>query len=133
MIHWYCYTIQIKISRWKYTILLGFVKKVNWKLIALQGDTWGPIMAYNEADTYGKELLEEEPSYIYKYKGYVPIQGLCENWCLWYDRRWSRGPWERNKSQTSKFINEERKLILSHWYYKLNLFLLNLNNLTDSR
>ena len=30
-------------------------------------------MASNQVDTVGKQLLEELPSYIYKYKGYVPV------------------------------------------------------------
>ena len=39
----------------------------------LQGDTWGPTMAANQVDGFGKHLLKEDPDYIYKYKGYVPI------------------------------------------------------------
>ena len=41
--------------------------------IVLQGDTWGPPMAANQVDSFGKQLLKEEPEYIYKYKGYIPI------------------------------------------------------------
>ena len=42
----------------------------------LQRDTWGPTMASNQVDTFGKQLIEEVPSYVYKYKGYVPISVL---------------------------------------------------------
>ena len=41
--------------------------------IVLQGDTWGPPMAANQVDSFGKQLLKEEPEFIYKYKGYIPI------------------------------------------------------------
>ena len=30
-------------------------------------------MASNQVDTFGKQLLEEEPEYLYKYMGYVPV------------------------------------------------------------
>ena len=50
---------------------LGVEQKFS-KLV-LQGDTWGPIMASNQVDTFGKQLIEEEPSFIYKYKGNVPV------------------------------------------------------------
>ena len=33
-------------------------------------------MASNQVDTIGKQILQEEPSYIYKYNGYVPISVL---------------------------------------------------------
>ena len=48
------------------------VEKIFDKVV-LQGDTWGPIMASNQVDTFGKQLLTEEPTYIYKFKGYVPV------------------------------------------------------------
>ena len=41
--------------------------------VVLQGDTWGPIMASNQVDTLGKQLLDEEPNFIYRYKGNVPV------------------------------------------------------------
>ena len=37
------------------------------------GDTWAPTMASNQVDTYGKQLLTEEPDYICKYKGLVKV------------------------------------------------------------
>ena len=39
----------------------------------LQGDTWRPTMAANQVDLFRKQLFEEVPEYIYKYKGYLPI------------------------------------------------------------
>ena len=30
-------------------------------------------MASNQVDSFGKQLIAEEPEYIYKYKGYIPI------------------------------------------------------------
>ena len=51
----------------------GLSAETNIKGLVLQRDTWGPIMAANQVDTFGKELLEEEPEYIFKYKGYIPI------------------------------------------------------------
>ena len=41
--------------------------------IVLQGDTWGPPMAANQVDSFGKQLLNEEPKFIYRYKGYIRI------------------------------------------------------------
>ena len=43
------------------------------KKIVLQGGTWGPLMAANQVDTIGKSLLEENPDYVYKYKGHIPV------------------------------------------------------------
>ena len=48
----------------------------NFKKLVLQGNTWGLLMAANQVDTFGKQLLEEEPNYLYKYKGYVPLGAL---------------------------------------------------------
>ena len=39
----------------------------------LQGETWAPTMAANQVNTIGKQLLNENPEYLYKYKGHVPI------------------------------------------------------------
>ena len=41
--------------------------------IVLQVDTWSPLMAANQVDTVGKSLFKENPKYIYKYKGYIPV------------------------------------------------------------
>ena len=51
----------------------GLSAETTFEKIVLQGDTWGPIMASNQVDTFGKQLIEEEPEFIYKYKGYIPI------------------------------------------------------------
>ena len=39
----------------------------------LQGDTWASAMASSQVDSFGKEMLPEEPSYMYKFQGEVPI------------------------------------------------------------
>ena len=41
--------------------------------IVLQGDTWGPPMAANQVDSFGKEMIIEEPSFMYKYMGVVAV------------------------------------------------------------
>ena len=51
----------------------GLSVENNFKELVLQGDTWGPTMAANQVDSFGKQLLDEEPEYIYKYKGFIPI------------------------------------------------------------
>ena len=51
----------------------GLSAETSFEKIVLQGDTWGPIMAANQVDTFGKQLIEEEPDFVYKYKGYIPI------------------------------------------------------------
>ena len=37
----------------------------------LQGDTWASAMASSQVDSFGKEMLQEEPSYMYKFQGEV--------------------------------------------------------------
>ena len=39
----------------------------------MQGDTWASTMASVQCDNFGKELLEKNVPYLYKYKGCVPI------------------------------------------------------------
>ena len=39
----------------------------------MQGDTWASAMASAQVDSFGKEMIEEQPSYMYKYMGEVPI------------------------------------------------------------
>ena len=51
----------------------GLTAENKFSKLVLQGDTWGPLMASNQVDKFGKQLLEEEPDYLYKYKGYVPL------------------------------------------------------------
>ena len=48
----------------------------HFEELVLQGDTWGPFMVSNQVYTFGKQILDEEPHYLYKYKGYVPISVL---------------------------------------------------------
>ena len=39
----------------------------------MQGDTWASAMASAQVDSFGKEMIEEQQSYMYKYMGEVPI------------------------------------------------------------
>ena len=42
----------------------------------MQGDTWECSKASPQVDSFGKEMLTEGPSFMYKYKGEVPIPFL---------------------------------------------------------
>ena len=42
----------------------------------MQGDTWASAMASTQVDSFGKEMIKENPSYMYKYLGQVPIPVL---------------------------------------------------------
>ena len=39
----------------------------------LQGDTLSSIIASNQVDTIGKELLKDNPDYLFRYKNEIPI------------------------------------------------------------
>ena len=39
----------------------------------MQGDTWACAMASAEVDSFGKEMIIEEPSFMYKYMGVVAV------------------------------------------------------------
>ena len=39
----------------------------------MQGDTWSSAMASAQVDSFGKEMLLEEPSFMYRFQGEVPI------------------------------------------------------------
>ena len=54
----------------------GFTDKVVLDEVVLQGEFWGPSLASNQVDTFGKEMLEEDMSFLYKYKGYIPVPVL---------------------------------------------------------
>ena len=43
----------------------------------LQGDTLSSIIASNQVDTIGKELLKEKPDYLFQYKREVPISVMA--------------------------------------------------------
>ena len=47
----------------------------EYKLInrIMQGDTWAPGQASAQVDMFGKEMLEEVPNYMFKFKEEVPI------------------------------------------------------------
>ena len=38
----------------------------------MQGDTWAPTMASAQVDSFGKEMLEDKPNFMYKYMEEVP-------------------------------------------------------------
>ena len=44
----------------------------------MRGDTWAPTMASAQVDSFGKEMLENKPSFIYMFKGEVAIPLLCQ-------------------------------------------------------
>ena len=54
----------------------GLTDKVVLDEVVLQGEVWGPSFASNQVDTFGKEMLEEDMSFLYKYKGYIPVPVL---------------------------------------------------------
>ena len=39
----------------------------------MQGDTWAPVMASAQVDTFGKEMIENLPTFMFSFKGEVPI------------------------------------------------------------
>ena len=39
----------------------------------MQGDTWAPVMVSAQVDAFRKEMLESNPTYMFKFKGEVPI------------------------------------------------------------
>ena len=39
----------------------------------MQGDTWSSAMASAQVDSFGKEMLVEEPTFMFRFKGEVPI------------------------------------------------------------
>ena len=51
----------------------GLTEKVMLDEVVLQREVWGPILASNQVDTFGREMLEENYSFIFKYKRYIPI------------------------------------------------------------
>ena len=51
----------------------GLTQETDMNEIVMQGDTWASTMASVQCDAFGKELLEEDVSYLYKYKGSVPV------------------------------------------------------------
>ena len=49
------------------------VEEISRNQIVMQGDTCASTMASVQCDAFGKELLEEEVSFLYKYKDLTPI------------------------------------------------------------
>ena len=51
----------------------GLTEEVALEEAVLQWEVWGPSLAANQVDTFGKEMIEEDYSFMYRYKGYVPV------------------------------------------------------------
>ena len=39
----------------------------------MQGDTWAPGQASAQVDAFGKEMIKDQPNYMYMFKGEVPV------------------------------------------------------------
>ena len=39
----------------------------------MQGDTWAPVMASAQVDAFGKEMIENLPTFMFSFKGEVPL------------------------------------------------------------
>ena len=50
----------------------GLSKEYKLTSRIMQGDTWACAEASAQVDSFGKEMLEENPNYMYKYMGIVP-------------------------------------------------------------
>ena len=48
----------------------GLTDEVTLDEAVLQGEVWGPILAANQVDAFGKEMLQEDYSFMFRYKGY---------------------------------------------------------------
>ena len=51
----------------------GLTEEEELNEVVIQGDVPATAMASNQVDSFGKELLMDKPSYIYKYKNEFPI------------------------------------------------------------
>ena len=49
----------------------GLTEEMVLDEVVLQGEVWGPSLASNQVDMFGKDMLEE--NFVYKYKGYIPV------------------------------------------------------------
>ena len=54
-------------------VCFGLTEEAQLDKVVLQGEVWGPILASNQVDTFGKEMLDKDILFMYKYKGYVPV------------------------------------------------------------
>ena len=51
----------------------GLTEETSMKQLVMQGDTWASTMASVQCDAFGKELLDDEVSFLYNYKDQVPV------------------------------------------------------------
>ena len=42
----------------------GLTVAKHFEELVLQGDTWAPLMASNQVDSFGKQILNEKPQYL---------------------------------------------------------------------
>ena len=61
-----------RINRVAVKTALGMTHRVTMQELVMQGDCWGPIMASNSIDLFGKICLEKEEN-IYTYRNNIPI------------------------------------------------------------
>ena len=51
----------------------GTSKEYRLTNTIMQGDTWAPAQASAQVDSFGKEMIIQEPNFMFKYKGEVSI------------------------------------------------------------
>ena len=54
----------------------GLTEEMVLDEVVLQGEVWGPRLASNQVNMFGKEMLEKEFSSVCRYKGYIPVPVL---------------------------------------------------------
>ena len=54
-------------------IPFGLTEEAELEKVVLQGEVWGPTLASNQVDTFGKDMLEEDASFMFRYKKYIPV------------------------------------------------------------
>ena len=65
--------MQIKKIQFRVRPPAGMTEEGALEEVVLQGDTWASVAASVQCDAFGKELLEEDAPFIYRYKNYIPI------------------------------------------------------------
>ena len=56
----------------------------------MQGDTWAPALASAQVDAFGKEMLEEQPSFMFRFLGEVaiPLLGQVDDLIVGDNYKW---------------------------------------------
>ena len=60
--------IQVKVKT-----PFGLTDELEVDEAVLQGEVWGSALASNQVDSFGKEMINANLPFIYKYKGYIPV------------------------------------------------------------